>query len=204
MKACLIDSYDSFVHIIFQYLEELDVETTVLRSNEASLEAIEKTDPDFLILGPGPGHPSESVYKGLIEAFIGKIPILGVCLGHQAISMYFGAQVEQADRLVHGKTSNIACDQMGVFHELPKVFEVTRYHSLIALETTVCDPLVVTARSQEDGYVMGVRHATLPIEGIQFHPESIRTQHGKEMFSNFVQYYVSGGMHEKLCQRGYA
>ncbi|MGR5502019.1 anthranilate synthase component II [Vibrio sp. DNB22_10_4] len=192
MKCLLIDSYDSFVHIIYQYLEELDVKTEVVRSNKLSIDDIKDIDPDFIVLGPGPGHPSESIYASVLEQFKGSIPILGVCLGHQAICMYFGATIVQAQSLVHGKTSLIRNDKLGVFKDLPSKFSVTRYHSLIANPETITIPLKITATSDDENYVMGVRHSNYPIEGIQFHPESIRTEFGKELFLNFIDVHVRG------------
>jgi anthranilate synthase component 2 len=186
MKALLIDAYDSFVFIIRQYLLALDIEPVVVRNDKLSLRQIEDLSPDFILLGPGPGHPADAHYVEVIDAYGGRLPILGVCLGHQAIGLAFGGTVLKADHLMHGKTSRIEHDGGGCFAGQDNPFRATRYHSLIVDEATLPACLEVSARSLDDGYVMGLRHRTLPIESVQFHPESIYTESGLRLFENFV------------------
>lgn len=186
MKILLIDAYDSFVHIIYQYLLSLGHEVEVLRNDEIDLEKIEQAHYQTLVLGPGPGHPQDCGYLELIGHFKGKIPILGVCLGMQAIALYFGGKVVKATHLMHGKTSPVEHNHQGCFKGLPNPMTVTRYHSLIAEEASLSPDLTITARSLDDHYIMGLKHKTLHIEGIQFHPESICTERGIEIFRNFL------------------
>ncbi|NYH40483.1 anthranilate synthase component 2 [Micromonospora jinlongensis] len=185
MKVLLVDAYDSFTHIIDQYLRTLGARTMVVRSRSRSTEQLAALRPDAVVLGPGPGHPAESGHVELVHAFAGQVPLLGVCLGHQAIGLAYGGTVTVARHLMHGKTSVVAHDGRGVFAGAPAPLTVTRYHSLI-----VADPappaLEITARSSDDGYVMGVRHLTLPVEGVQFHPESVLTEDGLRLFDNFL------------------
>ncbi|MFG1897806.1 anthranilate synthase component II [Micromonospora zamorensis] len=185
MKVLLVDAYDSFTHIIDQYLRTLGARTVVVRSRSRSTEQLAALRPDAVVLGPGPGHPAESGHVELVHAFAGQVPLLGVCLGHQAIGLAYGGTVTVARHLMHGKTSVVAHDGRGVFAGAPAPLTVTRYHSLI-----VADPappaLEITARSSDDGYVMGVRHLTLPVEGVQFHPESVLTEDGLRLFDNFL------------------
>ncbi|HEY0526904.1 MAG TPA: aminodeoxychorismate/anthranilate synthase component II [Stellaceae bacterium] len=190
MKALLIDAYDSFVFIIRQYLLALDIEPVVVRNDKLSLRQIEDLSPDFILLGPGPGHPADAHYVEVIDAYGGRLPILGVCLGHQAIGLAFGGTVLKADHLMHGKTSRIEHDGRGCFAGKDNPFRATRYHSLIVDEATLPACLEVSARSLDDGYVMGLRHRTLPIESVQFHPESIYTESGLRLFENFVTAHV--------------
>lgn len=191
MSVVLIDNYDSFVHIIAQYLAELDEERVVLRSDPGNIERIEELAPDYIVLGPGPGHPVDSGHVELVHRFSGEVPILGVCLGLQAIGAAYGATVSPAAHIMHGKTSMIEHDGKGVFSREPGTRrEVTRYHSLIISEPTLPPELQVTSRSLDDGYIMGVRHRELPVEAIQFHPESVGTHDGIELLRGFHETYV--------------
>jgi anthranilate synthase/aminodeoxychorismate synthase-like glutamine amidotransferase len=173
----LVDNYDSFTYNLAHYLCELGAEVTVQRPDE--LDA--KLEPSHLVLSPGPGRPTERLIGLVRDA---HVPILGVCLGHQAVVQAFGGEIGSAQRLLHGKTSVVEHDGCGVFAGLPQGFEVGRYHSLAA--TTVPDELVISARS-DDGEVMGVRHRELPVEGVQFHPESVLTPRGKDLLRNFLE-----------------
>lgn len=192
MKTIVVDAYDSFVYIINQYLRSLGAEPVVLRSDEAGAQRIADEVPDLLVLGPGPGHPTESGHVELVEAFAGRIPLFGVCLGHQAIGTAFGGVVRPAKHLMHGKTSRIVHDGRGCFAAQPQLFSATRYHSLIVEEDTVPDALEISARAEDDGYIMGLRHRTLPIESVQFHPESICTTSGLNVFRSFVDRHLPG------------
>ncbi|MDT0393919.1 MULTISPECIES: aminodeoxychorismate/anthranilate synthase component II [Streptomyces] len=184
MRVLLVDAYDSFSHIIDQYLLSLGARTEVVRSRTRSVEALVASAPDAVVLGPGPGHPADSGHVELVHAFAGRVPLLGVCLGHQAIGLAHGARITVAERLMHGKTSPVEHDGQGVFAGAPNPLTVTRYHSLVVTEPTA--PLVVTATSVDDGSVMGVRHRDLDVEGVQFHPESVMTQDGTRLFANFL------------------
>lgn len=188
MKVFLIDAYDSFVFIISQYLEQLGLETHVERNDVSDLiKRIEAYAPDFCVLGPGPGHPQEAGYIELIQHFKGRLPILGVCLGHQAIGLAFGGSVIRAANVMHGKISTIINDGQGVYaHTNGKSIKATRYHSLIIDNKNLSEELEVTSISSDDGYIMGVRHLEHPIEGVQFHPESILTEDGLGMFKSFI------------------
>ncbi|MFE2289639.1 anthranilate synthase component II [Streptomyces sp. NPDC059452] len=184
-NVLLVDAYDSFVHIIDQYLRALGATTEVVRSGAHTPQELAARRPDAVVLGPGPGHPSVSGHVELVREFAGKAPLLGVCLGHQAIGLAFGGRVELADHLMHGRTSTIRHDGEGVFEELGRSTVATRYHSLVVARP-LPDVLVETATAVDDGYVMGVRHRELPIEGVQFHPESIMTEGGMRLFENFL------------------
>jgi anthranilate synthase/aminodeoxychorismate synthase-like glutamine amidotransferase len=190
MSIVLIDAFDSFVYIIEQYLAELDADRTVLRSAPGNVERVAAMEPDLIVLGPGPGHPVESGHVELVERFAGTVPLLGVCLGHQAIGVAFGATVSPAQHIMHGKTSTVTHDGRGVFSRVPSPLEVTRYHSLIVEDATVPDELEVTSRSDDDGYIMGLRHRSLPIESVQFHPESVGTHRGMDLLRGYVETYV--------------
>lgn len=192
MKVVLIDAFDSFVWIIAQYVEELGATTVVLRSHPENVRRVTELAPDALLLGPGPGTPSQSGHVDLVHAFAGRLPILGVCLGHQAIAEAYGAIVRPAQRLMHGKSSQVEHDGRGVFAGVPPRPTVARYHSLVVDERSVPPALEVSARSTDDGYVMGLRHRSLPVESVQFHPESIATTGGNVYLRNFLG-SVGGG-----------
>ncbi|WP_026931361.1 anthranilate synthase component II [Glycomyces tenuis] len=186
MKALLIDAFDSFSHIIYQYLRVLDIETTVIRSGQLTPAEALAHRSDFAVLGPGPGTPEDSGHVEMVRAMAGTKPILGVCLGHQAIAVAYGALVRPARHLMHGKTSVIAHDGRGVFTGAAPDFNATRYHSLIVVEESLPAELAVTARSADDGYVMGLRHTRHLVEGVQFHPESVLTDAGLGLFAGFA------------------
>ncbi|WP_137894962.1 aminodeoxychorismate/anthranilate synthase component II [Ramlibacter sp. 2FC] len=187
MKLLMIDNYDSFTYNIVQYFGELGAQVEVFRNDEITLEGIAERRPDRLVVSPGPCSPAEAgISVAAIRHFAGQLPILGVCLGHQSIGAAFGGKIVRARQLMHGKTSLISTDQKGVFAGLPRQFTVNRYHSL-AIERESCpEELEVTAWT-EDGEIMGVRHRSLDIEGVQFHPESILTEHGHDMLKNFLE-----------------
>ena len=187
MKILMIDNYDSFTYNIVQYFGELGADVQTFRNDEITLEAIAALKPDRLVVSPGPCSPLEAgISVAAIQHFAGKLPILGVCLGHQSIGAAFGGNIIRAQQLMHGKTSVITTTGQGVFAGLPQQFTVNRYHSLAIEKSTCPDVLAVTAWT-DDGEIMGVRHKTLPIEGVQFHPESILTEHGHAMLKNFLE-----------------
>lgn len=185
MNVLLVDAYDSFTHIIDQYLRGLGADTDVVRSGTRTPEQLLDLEPDAVVLGPGPGHPADSGHVELVHAFAGRVPLLGICLGHQAIGLAYGARITVADRLKHGKTSRVAHDGAGVFTGLGAEMTATRYHSLIVAEPLPAE-LTVTARAVDDGYAMGLRHRQLAVEGVQFHPESITTVGGMRLLENFL------------------
>jgi len=183
----MIDNYDSFTYNLVQYLGELGEEVRVFRNDEITLDAIEALRPGHIVISPGPCTPNEAgITLGAIERFSGRVPILGVCLGHQAIGQAFGGRVVRAGRVMHGKTSQIRHTGRGVFRGLPDGFVATRYHSLAIERASLPACLEITAES-EDGEIMGVRHTSLPVEGVQFHPEAILTEHGHQLLKNFLQ-----------------
>jgi para-aminobenzoate synthetase component 2 len=183
----VIDNYDSFTYNLVQYLGEIGEEVVVRRNDGIDLEGIEALKPDHILISPGPCTPNEAgVSLSLIDHFKGRIPIFGVCLGHQAIGQAFGGDVIRAERLMHGKTSPIHHDGRTLFEGLPTPFTATRYHSLIVKAETLPDCLEVSARTEE-GEIMALRHKEYPIEGVQFHPESIITDHGHQILRNFIQ-----------------
>ncbi|MFK2826099.1 aminodeoxychorismate/anthranilate synthase component II [Bacillus sp. B190/17] len=185
----MIDNYDSFTYNLVQYLGELGEELIVKRNDEISIEEIERMNPDFLMISPGPCTPNEAgISLEAIRTFAGKIPIFGVCLGQQSIAQVFGGEVVRADRLMHGKTSDMLHDGRTIFEGLPNPFPATRYHSLIVKRDTLPDCFEVSAWTKE-GEIMAIRHRELPIEGVQFHPESIMTYGGKEMLQSFIRCY---------------
>lgn len=187
MHILLLDNYDSFTYNLYQYLSELGATVEVHRNDEIEVEAIRERAPDKIVISPGPATPTEAgISLTLIRELGVEIPILGVCLGHQAIGAAFGGQVIRAPVPMHGKVSAITHTNVGVFHNLPSPFEATRYHSLIVDQATLPTSLEVTAWS-DDGLIMGLRHRTLPIEGVQFHPESYTTDHGKQLLRNFLE-----------------
>ncbi|MFE5809665.1 anthranilate synthase component II [Streptomyces sp. NPDC056491] len=185
MKVLLIDAYDSFVHIIDQYLQVLGADTEVVRSRTRTPDQLVGLEPDAVVLGPGPGHPAESGHVELVHAFAGRVPLLGVCLGHQAIGLAYGGRIEVAGQVMHGRTSIVRHDGEGLFQGLGHSLEATRYHSLLVADP-LPEPLVTTAVAADHGYVMGLRHRTLPVEGVQFHPESVMTTGGLTMMENFL------------------
>jgi anthranilate synthase/aminodeoxychorismate synthase-like glutamine amidotransferase len=183
----MIDNYDSFTWNLVQYLGELGAQVKVVRNDEVGIPDIEAMRPGAIVISPGPCTPSEAgISLAAVREFSGKIPILGVCLGHQAIGQAFGGAVGHAGRVVHGKTSTIMHAGVGVFEGLPTPFLATRYHSLAILRSSLPSCLEVTAES-EDGEIMGVRHRELSVEGVQFHPESFLTEHGHALLRNFLQ-----------------
>jgi anthranilate synthase component II len=186
IKLLMVDNYDSFTYNIVQYFGELGAEVEVYRNDEITLEGIAARNPDRLVISPGPCSPAEAgISVAAIRHFAGQLPILGVCLGHQSIGAAFGGRIVRARELMHGKTSVITTTQQGVFAHLPKQFTVNRYHSL-AIERASCpDCLEITAWT-DDGEIMGVRHRELAIQGVQFHPESILTEHGHAMLRNYL------------------
>lgn len=185
----MIDNYDSFTFNLVQFLGELGQELIVKRNDEITIEDIENMHPDFLMISPGPCSPNEAgISMDVIRHFAGKIPIFGVCLGHQSIAQVFGGDVVRADRLMHGKTSLMHHDEKTIFTDIPNPFTATRYHSLIVKKETLPECLEVISWTEE-GEIMALRHKTLPIEGVQFHPESIMTSHGKELLQNFIRHY---------------
>ena len=186
MKLLMIDNYDSFTFNLVQYFGELGAQVDVVRNDETSLQDIADRAPDRLVISPGPCSPREAgISVDAIRHFAGKIPLLGVCLGHQAIGEAFGGDVVRAGQQMHGKTSVITTDEKGVFAGLPRQFTVNRYHSLAIAQSTLPQCLSVTATS-EDGEIQGVRHRDLAVEGVQFHPESILTEHGHALLRNFL------------------
>lgn len=182
----MIDNYDSFTYNLVQYLGQLGEEVVVHRNDEITLDQIEEMHPDAIFLSPGPGTPEEAgLTVDVIRRFYAAIPIMGICLGHQAIGYAFGADVVRAGRLMHGKTSGIISDGRTIFKGLPSPFEAGRYHSLILKKESIPPCLEISAETEE-GEVMGVRHHDYPVEGIQFHPESILTPNGKRIIKNFL------------------
>jgi len=190
VKVLLIDNYDSFVYNIAQYLGELGASPIAYRNDEITVRKVKNLQPDRIVLSPGPGTPKDKRYFGNCLSIIRKlsphIPILGICLGHQGIVHAFGGEISNANRLMHGKTSMIRHDGKGVFRSVSNPFEATRYHSLVASLFSIPSCLRVSAYSLEDCEVMGIRHIERPIEGIQFHPESILTGEGKRILKNFL------------------
>ncbi|NLP53046.1 aminodeoxychorismate/anthranilate synthase component II [Bacillus sp. RO1] len=185
----MIDNYDSFTYNLVQYLGELGEELVVKRNDEITIEEIEELNPEFLMISPGPCSPNEAgISLEVIKHFAGKKPIFGVCLGHQSIAQVFGGDVIQAERLMHGKTSEMHHDGKTIFRTLANPFVATRYHSLIVKKETLPECFEITAWTDQDE-IMAIRHKELPIEGVQFHPESIMTSVGKELLRNFISTY---------------
>ena len=183
----LLDNYDSFTYNIYQLLAELGAEIEVVRNDAATVSELSKRGYDGVVISPGPGEPKDAgVTEELIHEMKGVVPILGVCLGHQAIGEVFGGKVVRAPKIVHGKTSRIRHDGVGIYRDLPQPFDVGRYHSLILERETLPDCLAVTAET-EDGIIMGVRHKEYDVEGVQFHPESILTPEGRTLLGNFLR-----------------
>jgi len=187
MKLLMVDNYDSFTFNLVQYFGELGADVEVYRNDEISIDEIAAKKPDRLVISPGPCSPAEAgISVEAIRHFAGKLPILGVCLGHQSIGAAFGGRIIRAQQLMHGKTSEIRTTREGVFAGLPEHFTVNRYHSL-AIERASCPADLKVTAWTEDGEIMGVRHKTLAIEGVQFHPESILTENGHAMLKNFLE-----------------
>ena len=185
----MIDNYDSFTYNLVQYLGELGQDVQVYRNDEINLKKIAELKPNYIVISPGPCTPNEAgISLALIEEFAGKIPLLGVCLGHQSIGQAFGGKIIKAKTLMHGKTSLIHHTSKGVFTDLPNPYTATRYHSLVIERESIPDCLDVTAWT-DDGEIMGVKHKTLAVEGVQFHPESVLTEHGHDLLNNFLKAY---------------
>ncbi|MFN3397933.1 MAG: aminodeoxychorismate/anthranilate synthase component II [Sulfurimicrobium sp.] len=183
----MLDNYDSFTYNLVQYFGELGEDVQVYRNDEITVEQVAALKPDHIVISPGPCTPAEAgISVALIQEFAGKVPLLGVCLGHQSIGQAFGGKIIHARQLMHGKTSQIHHKDVGVFQGLPNPFTATRYHSLVIERETLPDCLEITAWT-DDGEIMGVRHKTLQVEGVQFHPESILTEHGHQMLANFLK-----------------
>ena len=188
----MIDNYDSFTYNLVHYLGELGEKVLVFRNDKITIEDVGKLNPDMVVISPGPCTPKEAgISVDLIKEFAGRIPILGVCLGHQSIGYAFGGNIVRAKRLLHGKTSQIYHDGKSIYEGVPMPFEATRYHSLLVEGSSLPDELEVTAWTDEDE-IMGIRHKEYLIEGVQFHPESILTKHGKDLLRNFVR--IAKGM----------
>lgn len=184
----IIDNFDSFTYNLYQYFEELNINCLVVRNNQISLSEIEKLNPEAIVISPGPGTPEESgISIDIVKEFSGKKPILGVCLGHQIIGQVFGAKVKRLKTVCHGKTSKIYHNSQGIYKEMNSPLNAVRYHSLIVEDIPEC--LEVTSKTDK-GLVMGLQHKTLPVTGIQFHPESYMTENGKVMIQNFINTYV--------------
>ncbi len=185
-RILVIDNYDSFVYILVQYLGELGAEPIVVRHDERPLDELAALEPDGVLISPGPGTPDDAgVSLAAIEAFAGTVPVFGVCLGHQCIGQLYGGTVSRAPELMHGKTSFMRHEDVGVFSGLPNPLEATRYHSLIVERGDLPEVLEITAETK-DGLIMGLRHRELDVEGVQFHPESVLTMSGKDLLANFL------------------
>jgi len=183
----MIDNYDSFTYNLVQYLGELGCEVKVLRNDECSVDEAAALRPSHVVISPGPCTPNEAgISLALIGRLAGKVPLLGVCLGHQSIGQAFGGKVVRARRVMHGKVSQVRHDGRGVFAGLPSPFTATRYHSLVVERASLPAELEITAES-EDGEIMGLRHRSLPVQGVQFHPEAMLTEHGHAMLRNFLE-----------------
>jgi anthranilate synthase/aminodeoxychorismate synthase-like glutamine amidotransferase len=183
----VIDNYDSFTYNLVQYLGELGQQVRVVRNNEVAVDDIERMCPEYIVISPGPCTPNEAgISLDVIHRLAGKIPILGVCLGHQAIGQAFGGKVIRAQEVVHGRTSRVFHDDKGLFAGLPNPFEATRYHSLVVERSSLPACLEITAKTWDEE-IMGLRHKRLPVEGVQFHPESFLTKVGKDLLRNFLR-----------------
>ena len=186
-RILVIDNYDSFVYNLVQYIGELGAEPIVVRNDELSVDEAKELKPDGVLLSPGPGRPEDAgILCDAISAFAEDVPVFGVCLGHQAIGHVFGGRVIRAPHLVHGKTSHVTHDGTGVFENIPSPLTATRYHSLVVERESMPECLRITA-STDDGLVMGMRHREFDIEGVQFHPESVLTEHGHGLVANFLR-----------------
>ncbi len=186
MRVLMIDNYDSFTYNLVQYLGSLGADVEVKRNDEVTVEEIKGMSPDAIVISPGPCTPMEAgVSVDVVRSFYKEIPILGVCLGHQSIGVAFGGKIVRAKRLMHGKTSQIFHDGSDIFEGLPNPFTAVRYHSLVVEEKSLPDVLKITARS-EDGEIMGIKHVEYPVFGVQFHPESVLSEHGLDLLRNFL------------------
>ncbi|PAE23747.1 MULTISPECIES: aminodeoxychorismate/anthranilate synthase component II [Bacillaceae] len=184
----LIDNYDSFTFNLYQYLGELGQEMKVVRNDQITVEEIEKLNPDAIVLSPGPGRPEQAgVIVEVIQQFYRKLPILGICLGHQAIGYAFGAKIEKAKKIMHGKVSNLKHNGSQLFQYMPQPISIMRYHSLIIQSGTLPGSFKVLARSMDDNEIMAIKHEVYPLYGLQFHPESVGTDLGKRILENFLQ-----------------
>ncbi len=193
MAILVVDNYDSFTYNLVQYLRELGAAVSVHRNDEIDVTGVRALNPEGVLISPGPGTPDDAGVSNAILAELGPtLPVLGVCLGHQAIGQHYGAKVVRAARLMHGRTSPIFHDDIGVFRGLPSPFTATRYHSLLVDAATVTPVLEVTARTAE-GEIMGLRHREHPVEGVQFHPESFLTEHGHQLLRNWLDRLPEGG-----------
>lgn len=187
VRMLLIDNYDSFTYNAVQAFAALGADVTVHRNDAITVESALELDPTHLVISPGPGRPEDAgVSLAMIDAFAERVPILGICLGHQSLVHYFGGEIVRAERLMHGKTSMAKHDGKTIFEGLPQLLEVGRYHSLCALRESLPDVLELTAETDR-GEIMGVRHKTLPLEGVQFHPESVLTPEGRQLMANFLR-----------------
>ncbi len=183
----MIDNYDSFTYNLVQYFGELGADIEVYRNDKITIEEIKKLNPDRIVISPGPCTPKEAgISVKVIQHFAGRLPLLGVCLGHQSLAYAFGGEINRADRLMHGKTSMVNHDGQNIFHGLPNPFEATRYHSLIVNKETLPNHFEISAMTEE-GEIMGIRHLPTGAEGVQFHPESILTEAGMELLRNFLE-----------------
>ena len=183
----MLDNYDSFTYNLVQYLRRLDREVVVKRNDKTTVEEIESLCPKGVVISPGPGNPNDAgISLDVVRHFAGRVPVLGVCLGHQTIAQAFGAKIIRARRIMHGKTSEITTDGKGVFEGMNRPFQAMRYHSLVAERATLPDVFEVSAES-DDGEIMGIRHKDFPVEGIQFHPESIMTPLGMKILRNYLK-----------------
>lgn len=196
----MIDNYDSFTYNLVQYLGELGEEIKVVRNDGITLDTVQQINPAGIVISPGPCTPSEAgISVALINQFSGKIPILGVCLGHQSIGQAFGGRIVRARKVMHGKTSPVFHDGKGVFQGIANPFMATRYHSLVIERSSIPDCLTISAWTEE-GEIMGVRHRTLAVEGVQFHPESVLSEHGHQLLENFLLNHHIRDHSSKLCE----
>ncbi|GAA0306333.1 anthranilate synthase/aminodeoxychorismate synthase-like glutamine amidotransferase [Gracilibacillus halotolerans] len=195
----LIDNYDSFTYNLYQYIAELGKEVEVVRNDKITLEEIINKNPEAIILSPGPGTPEDAgICIDIVQQLSTKFPILGICLGHQAIGAAYGAQIDHAKYIKHGKTSLIRHENDEIFNYLEQPLEVMRYHSLVIRRETLAKELLVTATAMDDGEIMAIKHTYLPVYGLQFHPESIGTKKGKVLLSNFFKAYERSNSNERL------